>query len=228
MNDFKWKIDSLYRNLDYLEAYSKHTDLRVQISPVEAIGGLWEEIGQLQLDFLLSVGLQPEHSFLDIGCGTLRGGRLIIPYLNPGNYFGTDISSEAIKYARTLVQNQGLETQRPTLHIDDKRVMQFERIGLPSYDYVFAQSVFTHLKRKHVEQLVSNLQPIFSCKTRFFFTFLEAPMHEGESHKDFYHQCSFFKSLSNRFGYAYTNHTHSYPHPRGHRMIEYSAVVEPE
>ena len=32
------------------------------------IGGKWEEIGQLQYDFLLKQGLQPQQKLLDIGC----------------------------------------------------------------------------------------------------------------------------------------------------------------
>src|ERR1700678_1283527 len=40
----------------------------------EYVGGLWEVIGKLQFDFLISRGLKPEHVFLDIACGPLRGG----------------------------------------------------------------------------------------------------------------------------------------------------------
>ncbi|MGG6294672.1 hypothetical protein ACQ4M4_09620 [Leptolyngbya sp. AN02str] len=36
------------------------------------IGGLWEELGQLQFDFLKENGLLPEHRLLDMGCGSLR------------------------------------------------------------------------------------------------------------------------------------------------------------
>jgi hypothetical protein len=40
----------------------------------EYVGGLWEAMGKLQFDFLISRGLKPEHVFLDIACGPLRGG----------------------------------------------------------------------------------------------------------------------------------------------------------
>jgi len=39
------------------------------------VGGLWQEVGLLQYDFLLSKGLEPGNSLLDLGCGALRGGR---------------------------------------------------------------------------------------------------------------------------------------------------------
>jgi hypothetical protein len=38
------------------------------------VGGMWEEIGKLQFDFLVQQGLKPSHCFLDIGCGSFRGG----------------------------------------------------------------------------------------------------------------------------------------------------------
>jgi hypothetical protein len=35
------------------------------------VGGLWEEIGTLQFEFLLRQGLAPSDCFLDIACGSL-------------------------------------------------------------------------------------------------------------------------------------------------------------
>ena len=40
----------------------------------DSVGGLWDEVGQLQVDFLVSRGLMQHHKLLDIGCGSLRGG----------------------------------------------------------------------------------------------------------------------------------------------------------
>jgi hypothetical protein len=33
----------------------------------EAVGGLWDELGVLQFDFLLSKGLEAHHKVLDLG-----------------------------------------------------------------------------------------------------------------------------------------------------------------
>src|SRR4051794_24004227 len=38
------------------------------------VGGRWQELGSLQLDFMVAQGLQPQHRLLDVGCGALRGG----------------------------------------------------------------------------------------------------------------------------------------------------------
>jgi hypothetical protein len=59
----------------------------------DVIGGMWDEIGSLQMDFLKANGLMPEHKLLDIGCGSLRLGVRAAEFLEPGNYWGTDLSS---------------------------------------------------------------------------------------------------------------------------------------
>ena len=45
-----------------------------QLGHREYVGGLWDEMGKLQFDFMVSQGLSPEHTMLDIACGALRGG----------------------------------------------------------------------------------------------------------------------------------------------------------
>jgi hypothetical protein len=39
---------------------------------------------------LTTIGLRQNHKLVDIGCGSLRIGRLLIPYLNVGNYSGIE------------------------------------------------------------------------------------------------------------------------------------------
>ncbi len=66
----KWK----YRNRPYSEYYAAVMKVRTKVDPQFAVGGLWDEIGQLQFDFLRAKGLLPRHKLLDFGCGSLRGG----------------------------------------------------------------------------------------------------------------------------------------------------------
>ena len=53
-------------------------------------GGDYDLKGAMQLTLLYSLGLRAEHRLLDIGCGSLRAGRFIIPYLNAGGYTGLE------------------------------------------------------------------------------------------------------------------------------------------
>lgn len=63
----------------------------------EMIGGMWEELGRLQHDFLIAQGLRPHHRLIDIGCGSLRAGVPLARYLEPAHYYGIDISPELLR-----------------------------------------------------------------------------------------------------------------------------------
>jgi len=71
----------------------------------EYIGGLWDEVGSLQFNFLCAQGLRPEHRLLDIACGSLRLGVRAIPYLETGHYLGLDKESGLVA--------AGLENELP-------------------------------------------------------------------------------------------------------------------
>ena len=50
----------------------------------------YDLIGGLQFTALFRAGLRESHRLLDLGCGSLRAGRLFIPYLRPGCYYGIE------------------------------------------------------------------------------------------------------------------------------------------
>jgi SAM-dependent methyltransferase len=149
---------SLYEQTDdYLEAYSKHTDLRIQNDgPALAIGGQWEEHGPLQLAFLKSRGLKPESTLLDFGCGTGRFARHAVPYLNDGNYTGIDISQGAIGHCLELAEKEGWHEKAPLFLLGDGtfKVVAAERT---QFDFIWMHSVFTHLPPEIIQGLLQEL-----------------------------------------------------------------------
>src|SRR6201998_4239980 len=50
----------------------------------------YDLIAAMTFNLLTTLGLRQHHTVLDIGCGSLRVGRLLIPYLNTGNYSGIE------------------------------------------------------------------------------------------------------------------------------------------
>ena len=60
----------------------------------------YDLIAAMTFNLLTTLGLRQHHSVLDVGCGSLRIGRLLIPYLNQGKYFGVEPNEPIICTAR--------------------------------------------------------------------------------------------------------------------------------
>jgi SAM-dependent methyltransferase len=140
------------------------------------VGGLWEEIGQLQFDFLLAHGLKPNHTLVDIGCGALRGGIHFVRYLQPGNYYGLDINPSLISAGQKELEAAGLADRRAELVVNDK--FELSTFGR-TFDYGLAVSVFTHLYLNHIARCLCEMRKVMRPNSQFFCTFFEAasPIH---------------------------------------------------
>lgn len=115
------------------------------------IGGMWDELGKLQFDFLRSRGLEPDMRLIDIGCGCLRAGVHLISYLDAGHYFGTDISQDLLDagYDRELAP-LGLTGKLPRENLRADGEFDIAQFGV-RFDFALAQSVFTHLPFNHLK-----------------------------------------------------------------------------
>ena len=131
----------------------------------------WERHGQGQFDYLMSQGLQPRHYLLDVGCGPLRGGVHFIRYLEPGHYFGVEKNAAVLEAAREQeLPRYGLQEKGPTLVAMEN--FDFPSLG-QSFDYAWAQSVFTHLPLNSIIRCVMNIERVLVDGGKFYATFYE-------------------------------------------------------
>lgn len=138
----------------------------------EFVGGLWDEIGQLQFEFLKSQGLQPGHRLVDIGCGALRGGVHFVRYLEPANYHGLDINASLIAAGRIELERAGLAGRHVQLLVDDG--FDVRRFGV-GFDYALAVSVFTHLPANMIIRCLRRVADVLTAHGVFYATCFEAP-----------------------------------------------------
>jgi SAM-dependent methyltransferase len=213
------RIRQLYDSRPYLEAYAEHTDQRVAADPHEAVGGSWEEIGRLQFDYLVANGLQRDHALLDIGCGTLRGGRHFIRFLAPRRYTGIDLSEKAIQWGLELVRAEGLGERQPRLILNTSKDLRFAPFAGERFDFLLAQSVFTHLMPEHIEECFAHIGVVMHGRSVFFFTFREGVEFKRAGFKDFDYPFAFFENLAARRGFAIIRRD-DYRHPRKQVMVE--------
>jgi len=102
----------------------------------------YDVIGGIQVSLLLAAGLRDTHYLADVGCGSLRAGRMLIPYLRPGRYFGIEPNGWLVEEGiRRELGESILEVKRPTF--SDAADFSLGSFGV-EFDFVVAQSVFSH------------------------------------------------------------------------------------
>ena len=198
----------------------------------EFVGGLWEDIGRRQFDFLAAHGLRPQQRLLDVGCGALRGGIHFIRYLEPGNYYGIDLNDSLLRAGREIeLVEAGLVERRPHLLLDG--AFSFHRFGT-TFSYALALSVFTHLPYNHIELCLINIAAALEPGGRFYATYfpapqphvLELPRFQGGRPPTFlaadpYHQhVSLYEYLIQHLPLR-LNVVGDWDHPRGQHMLEF-------
>lgn len=188
------------------------------------VGGLWEELGQLQFAFLCSRGLRPDQVLLDIACGSLRLGVHAIPYLYPGHYLGIEKEAELLQrgVALELGQDQ-FERFRPQLI--ENASFEFQRFAR-SPDVAIAQSLFTHLPPKLIDRCLQQLLPCLKPSSVLYATFFESRVPQRLRLKNPHDHASFHYTRREMFRFGeqrgYTvEYIGAWNHPRGQVMVAY-------
>ncbi len=129
------------RTKDLKRVYVAHVERMKASAPLDAamrnsVGGMFDQVGSIEVALCRHYGLQPDGFLIDVGCGS---GRLAYPmsrYLH-GRYAGFDVVDELVAYARKTVNRS------------DWRFEAIDHIGIPeqdgSADMVCFFSVLTHL-----------------------------------------------------------------------------------
>jgi SAM-dependent methyltransferase len=159
----------------------------------------WLALGRLQFDYLAEHGLRPRDRMLEIGCGNLRAGRLFIDYLEPGHYYGIDISPDILVEARRTLVRYGLQEKVPYLAIAGDLTLDF----LPSgwFTVVHAHSVFSHSPLPVIDECLAHVGRVLAPGGFFDFTFDRT---EGTEHhvlrEDFYYRTGTLTGLAGKYG----------------------------
>jgi SAM-dependent methyltransferase len=131
----------------------------------------YDLIGAMAFNLLTTLGLRQHHSLLDVGCGSLRIGRLLIPFLNRRKYFGVEpnewLVEEGIRreLGETLVQ-----IKRPTFFFSDSpETIAQSKIA---FDFALAQSIFSHCGLDLIEGWLSAISRSLAQSGVLLATFL--------------------------------------------------------
>jgi len=201
----------------------------------ELVGGLWHELGRLQLNFAIKHGLRTDMTIVDVGCGCLRGGRLFVAYLESGHYFGVDAHRELLDVGYdvelTAIDLDHKLPRENLLCTADFDLSPFGR----QFDMALAQSLFTHLPPQGIRLCLERLVPAVREGSSFYATFFECP--EGRPPAEpIDHQPGGIRTFADADPYHYrfsdferlcrglpwdVDHIGDWYHPRAQRMLRF-------
>ena len=187
-------------HVSYYRAVMKADTAR---SDEAAVGGRtheeWLSVGQMQFDYLTGHGLKPGMRMLEIGCGNLRAGRLFVDYLDPGDYYGIDISPDILLAAQRTLASEGLQDKVPYLTLVTDLKLGFLPDGY--FDVVHAHSVCSHSPLHVIEECLAHVGRVMKPDAFFDFTFDRTEGTEHQVlHEDFYYRTDTLTALAARFG----------------------------
>jgi len=122
---------------------------RAFIGPPET----YDAFAAMQFNLLTFLGLRENHFLLDIGCGSLRAGKLFIPYLLTGHYFGIEPEQWLIEEGiKNELGKDIINIKAPTFSNDSNFTCTiFSR----KFDFILAQSIFTHAAPGQISQCMA-------------------------------------------------------------------------
>ncbi|HUR04586.1 MAG TPA: class I SAM-dependent methyltransferase [Nonomuraea sp.] len=158
----------------------------------------WLALGRMQFDYLTKHGLKPEFTMLEIGCGNLRAGRLLIDYLDTGNYYGVDISPDVLFAAQETLVANGLRDKLP--HLAPVRDLRFAFLPNGHFDVVHAHSVFSRSPLHVIEECFAHVSRVMKPDGWFDFTFYRAGGGEQDvPREDFSYRTETLVALADRY-----------------------------
>jgi len=116
----------------------------------------YDLMAAMAFNLLTSIGLRQQHKFLDIGCGSLRMGRLLMPYLNKTNYIGVEPSEWLVQDGiLNEIGKDMIRIKAPRFIFSDSLQEEQESLNI---NFALAQSIFTHCSKQQISDWLSHLQ----------------------------------------------------------------------
>jgi hypothetical protein len=131
----------------------------------------YDIFSHMQFSLMTLLGLRQDHTLLDIGCGSLRAGKLFIMYLLPERYFGIEPEQWLVEEGiERELGRQLAELKRPRFLFD--RNFPCASFGVP-FDYIIAQSIFSHASSAQIRRCLSQARASMKDTSLFAASFVE-------------------------------------------------------
>lgn len=127
----------------------------------------WRKRGAFQLALLQWLGLQPQDTLLDVGCGPLRGGIHLMEFLQRGNYRGVDFNASFIEAAHALLEQEHLSPASSQVSVLQE--FDFASLGR-TFDFIFCFSVLNHCSDGERALFFERVPTVMTPRSRLVIT----------------------------------------------------------
>ena len=189
------------------------------------IGGAWESIGACQFNFMTLKGLRPQHTLIDVGCGSLRGGVHFISYLDSNCYYGTDVNKSLIESGFEKELN---EKNKSKVSLENNFIVSDDfnfNFNMEYFDYGIALSLFTHLSENRIVECLNKLRKKFTDGGKFYASFfLPASSFSIPTYSNrdpFHYNIEQMRNMAEKTNWN-MKYIGDFKHPRGQRMLEFT------
>jgi len=111
---------------------------------------------------LVETGLRPEHLCVEYGCGSLWAAEPVLRILNPGRYYGLDLTDEFYKFGRERLRDLLTEKQARLAVISPKSLAE---VAALKPDFIFSRKVLAHVKDDALPRYCANVTSLMTPKT---------------------------------------------------------------
>lgn len=170
------------------KTYEKLYQAHALTTPAEiSIGaGDFQMIGELEKAILRMEGLKTDSALFDFGCGVGRLAIQVIPEMQKGKYYGSDISTAMLENAGRFIKEKLGNTKCQVKFL--KQTGYDFKIPPQSIDIICAFSVFTHMEHEDAFKYLQAAKKIVKVNGKFIFSCL--PIHLDLSKKIFKEEAS--------------------------------------
>lgn len=194
-------------------------------------GPAWAATGQWWADLLDREGVQPEHFVLDLGCGSLGLGRLLLPRLSQSRYWGYEPDRDllfdgiAIELARA-----GIDPVKGHFIVN----RTFDLSESPHrFSWIVASSLFSRLSLHGVARCLATVLPHLAPGGRFYASVYEGPLLGDVTRADgrqtradaepYHHDLAIIGGVARALG-ATMARIEAPPHPRGESLVVFTTA----
>lgn len=135
----------------------------------------YDFMGATQFALLFMLGLREEHDVLDVGCGSLRAGRLLLQFLMPGRYVGVEPNSWLWRNALSSEIGEDIARLKAPHFVEDDSFSLTE-IGR-AFDFVMFQSVLSHTGGDMFDRPLHQAAKVLKPRGQLLFTVLDESTH---------------------------------------------------